>query len=227
MTCLIRAAAVLAAMFLTVGTARAEAFQLSEPTHAAYQEYLKLIGSTRKGAFAAAEDGSGAYYIYCDDVNCLTTGMTQETLDKCRSLTGKDCVLLAVGRELRMEIAVVPARTALPSDSEILANVLPPERLKAYIIGNTMQGEYRNHRKWREYYAEDGTLRGKDDRLGAFRGRYDFKDDAVCYYYDGNSDWNWCARISILDSKVYLLEDDELVTNQFNTEWLQGNPHSR
>lgn len=225
MSRLIRATVLMATLLLAVNTAAAEVLQISEKVFANYQDYLKTIGATRRGAFAVGSDGYGSYYVYCEESNCLTQSLTQEALAKCQSLTGIDCVVMAYGREQRMEFTVVARRTALPPDNEILANVLPAERLKAYIVGSTMQGEYPNHRKWREYYAVDGTLRGQADEIGAFRGRYDFKGDAVCFYYDADSDWNWCARISIVDDKIYLLEDNELVTNEFNTEWLQGNPH--
>ena len=101
---------------------------------------------------------------------------------------------MAYGREERLEFTVVPKRTSLSSDDEIVANVFDADQLKAFLVGNTMQGEYINHNEWMEHYAPDGTLRGKADQLGAFRGKYEFKGNTICYDYQGHSDWNWWRR---------------------------------
>ena len=204
----------------------AEALDISEATYANYQEYLKTIGSTRRGAFAVAADGYGSYYTYCYDGTCLSSNLTQDALTSCRSVTGKECLLMAFGRTERIAFTVVARRTELKSDDAILASILDAERLKTLIVGNTMQGEYPNHKKWMEHYAADGTLRGKADDLGAFSGSYELKDSTICYHYQGHSDCDWCAQISIVADTIYFLEDRKLVSNESNTKWLQGNPYA-
>jgi len=216
----------LAIVLSTVGASAATALDISEATYASYQDYLKTIGSTKKGAFAVASDGYGSYFTYCYDVNCLANTLTQEALTSCRSVTGKECLVMAYGRDERIDYTVVARRIELKDDDAILANVLDAERLKALIVGNTMQGEYPNHKKWMEHYASDGTLRGKADQLGAFRGRYELKGNAICYYYQGHSDWDWCAHVSIIGDTIRLLEDGKLVGTESNTKWLQGNPYN-
>jgi hypothetical protein len=215
----------LAIALMTVGASAATALDISEATYANYQNYLKTIGSTKKGAFAVASDGNGSYFIYCYDVNCLSNTLTQEALTSCRSLTGKECLVMAYGRDERIDYTVVARRTELKDGDAILANILDADRLKALIVGNTMQGEYTNHRKWTEHYAPDGTLRGKADHLGAFKGRYELKGNLICYYYQGHADWDWCAQVSIIGDTIRFLEDGKLVSNEFNTKWLQGNPN--
>ena len=214
----------LAIVLSTVGASAATALDISEATYANYQAYLKKIGSTRKGAFAVASDGYGSYFTWCYDGNCLSNTLTQDALTSCRSVTGKECLLMAFGRQERIPYTVVARRTELKKDDAILANVLDADRLKALIVGNTMQGEYPNHIKWMEYYAPDGTLRGKADDIGAVSGRYEFKGNAICYYYPGHPDWDWCAHISIIGDTIRFLEDGKLVGTEFNTKWLQGNP---
>jgi len=216
----------LAIVLSTVGASAATALDISEATYANYQDYLKTIGSTKKGAFAVASDGYGSYFTYCYDVNCLSNTLTQEALTSCRSVTGKECLVMAYGRDERIDYTVVARRIELKDDDAILANVLDADRLKTLIVGNTMQGEYPNHKKWMEHYAPDGTLRGKADQLGAFRGRYELKGNAICYYYQGHSDWDWCAHVSIIGDTIRLLEDGKLVGTESNTKWLQGNPHN-
>lgn len=216
----------LAVALSTVGASAATALDISEATYANYQDYLKTIGSTRKGAFAVASDGYGSYFTYCYDLNCLSSTLTQDALTSCRSVTGKECLVMAYGRQERIDYTVVARRTELKDDDAMLANILDADRLKTLFVGNTMQGEYANHKKWMEHYAPDGTLRGKEDDLGAITGRYEFKGNAICYYYPGHPDWDWCAHVSIIGDTIRFLEDGKLVSNQFNVKWLQGNPHN-
>jgi hypothetical protein len=209
-----------------VGASTAAAIEISESTYANYQRYLKTIGSTKKGAFAVSSDGFNSFFSWCYDPSCIATSLSQQALNECQSLTGMECLLMAHGREVRIEFTVVPKRTALSDDDEILAHILDADRLKKLLVGNTMQGEYINHNKWMEYYAPDGTLRGKADSLGTFRGRYEFKDNTICYYYQGASNWDWCGQVSVYDNIIRFLDDGKLVTGQSNVEWLQGNPNS-
>jgi hypothetical protein len=216
--------AALAIAFSAACASAAEALDISDATYANYQAYLKTIGSTRQGAFAVAADGYGSYFTYCYDGNCLSSNLKQDALTSCRSVTGKECLLMAFGRTEKIAFTVVPRRTELKDGDAILAGILDAERLKTLIVGNTMQGEYPNHKKWMEHYAADGTLRGKADDLGAFAGSYEFKDNAICYHYTGHSDWDWCAQVSIVDDTIRFVEDGKLVSNESNTRWLQGNP---
>lgn len=214
----------LAIVLSLTGASTAAALDISEATYANYQDYLKTIGSTKRGAFAVAADGYGSYYTYCYDGNCLSSALTQDALTSCKSVTGKECLVMAFGRTEKIPFTVIARRTELRSDDAILANILDADRLKTLIVGNTMQGEYPNHRKWIEHYASDGTLRGKADDLGAFSGRYELKDNTICYHYQDNSDWDWCAQVSIVGDAIHFLEDGKLVSNESNTKWLQGNP---
>jgi hypothetical protein len=216
----------LAIVFSVVGAQMAAAIEISESTYANYQKYLKTIGSTKKGAFAVSTDGFNSFFSYCTDPSCIATSLSQQAVSECQSLTGMECLLMAYGREVRIEYTVVPKRATLSEGDAILAHVLDADRLKKLLVGNTMQGEYIHHKKWMEYYAADGTLRGKADSFGTLRGHYEFKDNAICYHYQGHSDWDWCAQVSVHNDTIRFLEDGKLVTGQTNVEWLQGNPHN-
>lgn len=218
---------VVAVVVLSIaGASTAAAIEISESTYGNYQKYLKTIGSTKKGAFAVSSDGFNSFFSYCYDPSCIATSLSQQAITECQSLTGMECVLMAYGREVRIEYTVVSRRAVLSEDDEILAHILDADQLKQLLIGNTMQGEYPNHNKWVEYYDPDGTLRGKADSFGAWRGHYEFKDNAICYHYQGHSDWDWCAQVSMHDTEIHFLEDGKLVTNQSSAEWLQGNPNN-
>ncbi|HJT11632.1 MAG TPA: hypothetical protein VJ790_03380 [Dongiaceae bacterium] len=64
-------------------------------------------------------------------------------------------------------------------------------------------------------------LRGKADDIGAVSGCYEFKGNAICYYYPG-----LVRAHQLIGDAIRFLEDGKLVSNEFNTRWLQGNPHN-
>src|SRR5687768_1224703 len=103
----------LAIVLSIAGASTAAAIEISESTYANYQKYLKTIGSTKKGAFAVSSDGFNSFFSYCTDPSCISTSLSQQALNECQSLTGMECLLMAYGREERMEFTVVPKRTTL------------------------------------------------------------------------------------------------------------------
>ena len=201
---------------------RAVALEITEATHENYQAYLKQIGATKHGAFAVSPDGLYSWYIYCTDAHCIQTGIGQEALAKCQTLAGQKCQLLATDRTVRIEFTVAADRTELSPEDEILKSIVNAEQLKQLTVGNTMEGEYPNSKKWMEYYDPSGEIRGKDGK-GEYSAKYELKGDQICFDYDGTDD-DWCAQISMRGNKVDFLEDGKLVSFIRNTVIIPGNP---
>ena len=211
------------AIVLTIaGASAAVALDISEDTNANYQDYLKIIGSTKKGAFAVSENGVYSWFIYCTDANCIPDGIGRDALAKCQSFSGQRCQLMAYGRDLRIPITVVPKKTK--ASDEILAAVLDAEHLKQVVVGNTLQGEYPNNKKWYEYYDASGAIRGKDDNQGSYTASYALKGDEVCFDYEGTYD-DWCAKVSMRGNRVEFLHKGEVANFARNTIFLDGNPN--
>lgn len=63
--------------------------------------YLRIVRSTRPGAFAVSPDGRNSYYTYCDEITCAVTNYSQPALRGCQSLAGTPCVILYVRNEPR------------------------------------------------------------------------------------------------------------------------------
>lgn len=74
-----------------------------------YQEYLRLIGPNRPGAFAVSEDGFYAFGFYCKGIRCMG-GPTykREALANCRSYAKKDCYVFAFGRDIIVDYKIRP-----------------------------------------------------------------------------------------------------------------------
>ncbi len=74
-----------------------------------YQEYLQLMGSSGRGAFAVTPDGKGSYAVYCEEIICVG-GATykQSALRNCRDISGRDCIVFAYGDSILVPYKVLP-----------------------------------------------------------------------------------------------------------------------
>lgn len=212
------------ACLIGFGAAGAQALEISEETNGNFQEYLKTIGSTKKGAFAISPDGYYSYYIYCTETNCIADGIGRDALKKCASLSGQECSLMAFGRDVRIPFTVFAMSVEISPDDEIMKNILDAEQLKAIAVGNTMQGEYTNAIKWVEFYDPNGEIRGKDDKQGPYKASYTLRGDQMCFDFPGTYD-DWCAQISMRGNRVDFINKGKLVTFLRNTTFVDGNPN--
>lgn len=203
------------------GASNAAALEITEETHGNYLEYLKTIGSAKRGAFAVSPDGYYSFYMYCEQVNCIADNLGRDALTKCATLSGQKCSLMAYGRDLRIPFEVV-ALTSEPNE-EILANILNAQQLKQMAVGNTMRGEYMNGQQWVEFYDPSGDIRGMDEEQGTYNASYSLKGDQICFDYPGTND-DWCAQISMRGNRVDYLHEGKVVNFIKNTVFENGNP---
>ena len=82
---------------------------LSPGTKASLDEYM---GRDAPLYFAVTEDGRGAYYIHCvGGFGCDNGAARAQTLESCRSRTGRDCKIYAIRRVVVWQDPAGPART--------------------------------------------------------------------------------------------------------------------
>lgn len=75
-----------------------------------YQEYLGLIGSTNRGAFAVSRNGHSAFAYYCADILCGGSPNYKETaVKRCESMSGSECTVFAYGRDIQLPYTVEAA----------------------------------------------------------------------------------------------------------------------
>jgi hypothetical protein len=75
---------------------------ITPETNSEVSKYLRLVRSTRPGAFAVSPDGRNSYFTYCDNIPCAVTNYSQPALRGCQSLAGTPCVILYVRNEPRI-----------------------------------------------------------------------------------------------------------------------------
>lgn len=63
--------------------------------------------------------------------------------------------------------------------------------ISAAISGNTVQGNMDSSGAYAEFYAADGTIKGKD-----YTGKWSVEGDAMCFEYEGTPKDCWNVEIS-------------------------------
>lgn len=92
--------------------ALAQSIEITNEVWGSYQEYLGRIGVTNPGAFAVSGDGGSSYYFYCGDPVCRSgTTYRHEALRRCEDMTGRDCVIFALRREIQLAYTIEPRTT--------------------------------------------------------------------------------------------------------------------
>jgi hypothetical protein len=70
-------------------------------TSAEIAKYLRVVRSTRPGAFAVSPDGRNSFFTYCEEISCAVSNYSAPALRGCQSFSGAPCVILFVRNEPR------------------------------------------------------------------------------------------------------------------------------
>lgn len=65
------------------------------------------------------------------------------------------------------------------------------DQINAAISGNTVQGSMMSSGAYTEFYAVDGTIKGKD-----YAGKWTVEGDAMCFTYEGAAADCWQVKIA-------------------------------
>jgi hypothetical protein len=211
------------ACFNALGVAGAEALEITDKVHDAYQQYLNRIGHDRHGAFAVSADGTSAYLNVCTYSTCDQAKLGADAIANCASMSSMTCSLMVTDRLEKIPFTVVPELSE-PSD-DTRANILSEDKLKQSLVGNTLRGEYLNGLKWAEYLDPSGEIHGKDDIQGDYKARWTIVAGKMCFDYANFSDW--CADISLQGDRLILLREEKVLNTIRSTTVHPGNAVGR
>jgi len=75
---------------------------ITPETNAEISKYLRIVKSTRPGAFAVSQDGRDSFFTYCEEISCAAPSYTQPALRGCQSYSGAPCTILFTRNEPRL-----------------------------------------------------------------------------------------------------------------------------
>jgi hypothetical protein len=96
---------------------------------------------------------------------------------------------------------------------------LPPlatgAQLKQAVSGNTIEGSMDASGRYTEFYAKDGTVRGKD-----YKAKWSIEGDTMCWLYEGQP--KDCWRAAVKGGNVKWVKDGKV---QGTGTVVKGNPN--
>lgn len=81
---------------------------ISRQVESHLQNYFRMLGAGRTGAFAVSEHGTVGFYAFCSTGQCRGQySFINEALQHCQGFRQGPCVILAVNREIRRPYRVM------------------------------------------------------------------------------------------------------------------------
>jgi hypothetical protein len=102
-------AALIAAGQLPAGPTAAQAQEMvvTPAVMQAFAKYRQLVMSGKPGTFVVTGDGVGYVYYHCPERRCRDEDqMRRKALSQCGALSGADCVVFAVNRDIKVAYRV-------------------------------------------------------------------------------------------------------------------------
>jgi hypothetical protein len=96
------------------------------------------------------------------------------------------------------------------------AEVATADQIKSAIAGNTVQGSMVSSGVYTEFYAADGTIKGKD-----YTGKWTIESDAMCFQY--GTDPASCFAVSLAGDQVTWIKDGK---SDGTGTIVKGNPNN-
>jgi hypothetical protein len=100
------------------------------------------------------------------------------------------------------------------------------DEISRTIIGNSMTGESHEAGRYIEHYAADGTIRGKSEKHGRYRGTWWLRqeDQLMCFRYGDGAFEAGCVRLALTGDRVdFVLLDG---TVEPPARLVKGNPEN-
>jgi hypothetical protein len=75
-----------------------------------YQEYLKMIGTTKHGVFSITSDGGGAGSWICMEIRCTDIGQFRsKAIKECKRYNpSSECIVFAIDDEIKVDYEIAP-----------------------------------------------------------------------------------------------------------------------
>jgi hypothetical protein len=80
-------------------------------------------------------------------------------------------------------LCVALATLSLWPGSVAAGDALTGDQIRALVAGNTVQGNMEASGVYTEFYAEDGTIKGKDNTGTDYKGAWSIDGDNMCFQY--------------------------------------------
>ncbi len=197
---------------------------ISPATNAFFQAYLSSTSS--RSAFAVSEDGESAFYSYCGLGTCNGLSNTgKEAIKGCEKSGHGRCVVLGSNGIVKRPYVVAGGLPALPSQG-VRTDFVSGDRIRQELVGNSVVEANLEGMIWVEYFAPDGTLRGRTDDGRRFDGSWQIDGNTLCVDYHSIAS-DWCGQFAEgANGSIDYYKDGKFAKTYPRSVLQKGNPQN-
>jgi len=198
---------------------------ISPETNLLLQVYLD-IGKQGSSAFAVSEDGTSYFESYCESGACNGQySFGEEAIKGCERFGKGRCVVLASNGVVRRPYVVAGGLPALPSQG-VRTDFVSGDRIRQELVGNSIVEANLEGKTWVEYFAPDGTLRGRADDGRRFDGSWKIDGNTLCVDYHSIAS-DWCGQFTEgADGSINYYKDGKFSKTFPRSVLQKGNPQN-
>lgn len=209
------------------GTGDGKPIVITPAVAAHLEEYQGQVDAGRSAAFAVNEAGDASFYAYCESGGCHGVyNFSSKAIQGCEKYGRGRCFILSVnGSAKRPYIVGNGSTSALPSQGVTTAFV-SGDRIRQELVGNSIVEANFEGKIWAEYFAPDGTLRGRTDDGRPFDGSWKIEGDTLCVDYSSIAR-DWCGQFAEgADGSIDYYRDGKFRKTYPRSVLQKGNPQN-
>jgi hypothetical protein len=187
---------------------------------------LYLMGEQQgRSAFAVSEDGTQTFEASCRTACDGQYNISQEAIEGCEKFGHGRCVLLAANGAVKRSYTVASGSiTLFPPLGKI--NFVSGDRIRRELAGNSIVEANAEGKIWAEYFALDGTLRGRTDDGRRFDGSWKIDGNSLCVDYHAIAS-DWCGQFAEgPDGSINYYKDGKFAKTFPRSVLQKGNPQN-
>ena len=197
---------------------------LSPGANILLQVYL-MGGHQGRSALAVNEGGTHTFEAYCNTACNGQFNISQEAIKGCEKFHQGRCVILAANGRAKRPYVVAGDLPALPSQS-VKTDFVSGDRIRQELVGNSIVEANLEGLTWVEYFAPDGTLRGRADDGRRFDGSWKIDGNTLCVDYHSIAS-DWCGQFAEgADGSINYYKDGRFAKTFPRSVLQKGNPQN-
>ena len=166
---------------------------LSPGANTVLQVYLK--GGQGRSALAVNEGGTHTFKAYCSTACNGQYNISQEAIKGCERFARGRCVILTANGRIKRPYTVAGDSTSVLPLLNLTPDFVSGDRIRHELAGNSIVEANFEGKIWAEYFAPDGTLRGRTDDGRQFAGSWKIEGDILCVDYSSIAR-DWCGQFA-------------------------------
>ncbi|HEV8391565.1 MAG TPA: hypothetical protein VGQ35_17065 [Dongiaceae bacterium] len=145
----------------------------------------------------------------------------REAIKGCEKSGHGRCVVLGSSGIVKRPYTVAPGSIALPPG---MTRFVLGDRIRQELAGNSIVEASAEGKVWAEYFAPDGTLRGRTDDGRRFDGSWKIEGNTLCVDYRSIAR-DWCGQFAeASDGSIDYYKDGRFQKNYSRSILQKGNP---